>query len=135
VTRNSAGSPSAEVAFTVADEVQHRGVGTLLLEHLISLARGRGFRAFRAETLTENALMLKVFADAGLRPQRSLVDGVYDFTFPLPADEADTRASVRRAAPPSIWAGLVAEVAVPRRAEPGGLRAGPTAGRRPDLPM
>jgi len=104
VTRNSAGSPSAEVAFTVADEVQHRGVGTLLLEHLISLARGRGFRAFRAETLTENVLMLKVFADAGLRPQRSLVDGVYDFTFPLPADEADTRASVRRAAPPSIWA-------------------------------
>jgi acyl-CoA synthetase (NDP forming) len=87
--QQGAGSPSAEVAFTVADEVQNRGVGTLLLEHLISLARGRGFRAFRAETLTENALMLKVFADAGLRPQRSLVDGVYDFTFPLPADEAD----------------------------------------------
>jgi acyl-CoA synthetase (NDP forming)/GNAT superfamily N-acetyltransferase len=83
------GSLSAEVAFTVADQVQNRGVGTLLLEHLISLARGRGFRAFKAETLTENALMLKVFADAGLRPQRALVDGVYDFTFPLPADEAD----------------------------------------------
>ena len=69
--------------------VQNRGVGTLLLEHLISLARGRGFRAFTAETLTENALMLQVFADAGLPAQRALADGVYDFTFPLPADEAD----------------------------------------------
>jgi acyl-CoA synthetase (NDP forming)/GNAT superfamily N-acetyltransferase len=87
--QQGASSRSAEVAFTVADEVQNRGVGTLLLEHLISMARGRGFRAFRAETLTENALMLKVFADAGLRPQRALADGVYDFTFPLPADEAD----------------------------------------------
>ena len=87
--QQGASSLSAEVALTVADEMHNRGVGTLLLEHLISMARGRGFRAFRAETLTENALMLKVFADAGLRPQRALADGVYDFTFPLPADEAD----------------------------------------------
>ena len=84
-----AGSRSAEVAFTVADDLHHRGIGMLLLEHLISLARGRGFRAFTAETLSENAAMLRVFADAGLQPQRSLVDGVYDLRFPLPAGEAD----------------------------------------------
>ena len=84
-----AGSRSAEVAFTVADDLQNRGIGMLLLEHLVSLARGRGFRAFTAETLSENAAMLRVFADAGLQAQRSLVDGVYDLTFPLPADEAD----------------------------------------------
>src|ERR1700722_2302965 len=84
-----AGSRSAEVAFTVADDMHHRGIGMLLLEHLVSLARGRGFRAFTAETLSENASMLRVFADAGLQAQRSLVDGVYDLTFPLPADEAD----------------------------------------------
>jgi acyl-CoA synthetase (NDP forming)/GNAT superfamily N-acetyltransferase len=84
-----AGSGSAEVAFTVADDLHHRGIGMLLLEHLVSLARGRGFRAFTAETLSENAAMLRVFADAGLPVHRSLVDGVYDFTFPLPADEAD----------------------------------------------
>ncbi len=87
--QHSAGSLAAEVAMAVADEAQNRGVGTLLLEHLISLARGRGFRSFTAETLTGNALMLQVFADAGLRPQRALADGVYEFTFPLPADEAD----------------------------------------------
>jgi len=84
-----AGSRSAEVAFTVADDLHRRGIGMLLLEHLVSLARGRGFRAFTAETLNENAAMLRVFADAGLPVQRSLVDGVYDLTFPLPADEAD----------------------------------------------
>ena len=84
-----AGSRSAEVAFTVADDLHNRGIGMLLLEHLVSLARGRGFRAFTAETLSENAAMLRVFADAGLQAQRALVDGVYDLTFPLPADEAD----------------------------------------------
>src|ERR1039458_1000769 len=45
-----AGSESAEVAFTVADDLHNRGIGMLLLEHLVSLARGRGVRAFTAET-------------------------------------------------------------------------------------
>jgi acyl-CoA synthetase (NDP forming)/GNAT superfamily N-acetyltransferase len=83
------GSRSAEVAMTVADDMHNRGVGTLLLEHLISLARSREVRTFVAETLTENALMLQVFADAGLRARRTLQDGVYDLRFPLPGDEGD----------------------------------------------
>jgi GNAT superfamily N-acetyltransferase len=87
--RFGAGSGSAEVAFAVTDELHDRGVGTLLLEHLILLARSRGVRTLVAETLSENALMLKVFADAGLRPQRALIDGMYEVTFPLPAGEAD----------------------------------------------
>ena len=87
--RAGAGSSSAEVAFMVADDLHNRGIGMLLLEHLVSLARGRGFRAFTAETLSENAAMLRVFADAGLPAQRSLADGVYEFTFPLPGGEVD----------------------------------------------
>ena len=59
------GSGSAELAMAVADDMHNRGVGTLLLEHMISLARGRGVRAFVAETLIENAAMMQVFADAG----------------------------------------------------------------------
>ena len=84
-----AGSQSAEVALTVADDLHNRGIGMLLLEHLVSLARGRGFRAFTAEVLSENAAMLRVFAEAGLQAQRSLADGVYEFTFPLPVGETD----------------------------------------------
>ncbi len=83
------GSGSAEVAFTVADDMHGRGIATLLLEHLVSLARSQGVRTFIAETLTENALMLQVFANAGLRAHRTLEDGVYDLRFPLPGREGD----------------------------------------------
>jgi hypothetical protein len=37
--------------------------------------------------------MLRVLADAGLPAHRSPEDGVYNFTFPLPADEADAALS------------------------------------------
>jgi acyl-CoA synthetase (NDP forming)/GNAT superfamily N-acetyltransferase len=88
--RTDDGSRSAEAALAVADDMHSRGVGTLLLEHLISLAHSRGVRTFTAETLSDNALMLQVFADAGLPAHRTLADGVYDISFPLPSDEADT---------------------------------------------
>ena len=35
----------------VAEEMQNRGAGTLLFEHLVSLVRSRNVHAFRAETL------------------------------------------------------------------------------------
>jgi acyl-CoA synthetase (NDP forming)/GNAT superfamily N-acetyltransferase len=74
----------AEVAFAVADHMHHRGIATLLLEHLVSLARTRQITTFTAETLTENKPMLTVFADAGLPVQRRYVEGVIELTFPLP---------------------------------------------------
>ncbi|HJY65396.1 MAG TPA: GNAT family N-acetyltransferase, partial [Streptosporangiaceae bacterium] len=61
---------TAEVAFAVADRMHHRGIATLLLEHLVSFARTHQISAFTAETLSENTPMLKVFADAGLPVQR-----------------------------------------------------------------
>jgi acyl-CoA synthetase (NDP forming)/GNAT superfamily N-acetyltransferase len=79
------GNPGrAEVAFAVADHMHHRGIATLLLEHLVSLARSQGITAFTAETLTENTAMLNVFADAGLPVDRHYADGVFEMTFPLP---------------------------------------------------
>jgi acyl-CoA synthetase (NDP forming)/GNAT superfamily N-acetyltransferase len=82
------GTPGqAEVAFAVADHMHHKGIATLLLEHLVSLARSRQITTFTAETLTENRAMLEVFADAGLPVQRHYTDEVYELTFPLPRDE------------------------------------------------
>ena len=78
----------AEVAFAVPDDMHGKGIATLLLEHLVSVARDRGVRAFTAETLAENAAMLKVFADAGLPVRRRLSAGVVELAFPLPG-EAD----------------------------------------------
>ena len=77
---------TAEVAFAVADRMHHRGIATLLLEHLVSFARSRQITAFTAETLSENTPMLKVFADAGLPVQRHYEDGVVEMTFPLPSE-------------------------------------------------
>ncbi|GAB3430687.1 bifunctional acetate--CoA ligase family protein/GNAT family N-acetyltransferase [Flindersiella endophytica] len=57
----------AEIAFAVADSAHHRGVATLLLEHLASHARTAGVLRFVADVLIRNAAMLRVFADAGLR--------------------------------------------------------------------
>ncbi len=56
----------AEVALVVSHAEQTHGVGTLLLEHLVSLARSRGVRTFTAEVLTINGRMLRVFTDMGL---------------------------------------------------------------------
>jgi acyl-CoA synthetase (NDP forming)/GNAT superfamily N-acetyltransferase len=80
---------SAEIALAVADGMHGCGVGTLLLEHLVSVARSRGIRAFTAQTLAENTPMLRVFADAGLPVHRALAGDVYDVSVPLPVGEAD----------------------------------------------
>ncbi len=80
-----AGKPGvAEVAFAVPDDMHGRGVASLLLEHLVWLARQRDLKAFTAETLAENSSMLRVFADAGLPAKRRISGGVVELTFPLP---------------------------------------------------
>jgi acyl-CoA synthetase (NDP forming)/GNAT superfamily N-acetyltransferase len=80
----------AEVAFAVADHMHHRGIATLLLEHLVSYARSHQITVFIAETLSENTPMLKVFADAGLPVQHHSEEGVMAMTFPLPSEVGGT---------------------------------------------
>jgi GNAT superfamily N-acetyltransferase len=78
----------AEIAFAVLDDMHGRGVATLLLEHLVSLARIRQLTAFTAETLPENSAMLRVLDDAGLGVQRHWADGVVKLTIPIPRHPA-----------------------------------------------
>jgi acetate---CoA ligase (ADP-forming) len=56
---------TAEVAFTVRDDQQGRGLGTLLLEHLAEVASDRGIRRFVASVLATNQPMRRVLSDAG----------------------------------------------------------------------
>jgi acyl-CoA synthetase (NDP forming)/GNAT superfamily N-acetyltransferase len=79
----------AEIAVAVADHAHHRGVGTLLIEHLVSAGREQGVRTFTAEVLTENSVMLKVFANAGLQARRNWADGLAELAFDLPGSVAD----------------------------------------------
>jgi acyl-CoA synthetase (NDP forming)/GNAT superfamily N-acetyltransferase len=78
-----------EVAFAVPDDMHGRGIATLLLEHLVSVAQEHGVHAFTGEALAENTAMLTVFADAGLPVRRRMSDGVVQLEFPLPEGDAD----------------------------------------------
>jgi acyl-CoA synthetase (NDP forming)/GNAT superfamily N-acetyltransferase len=64
------GKDTAEISIAVADGLHHRGVGTLLVEHLVSAARAEGITTFSADALSENHEVLRLFADLGLRTAR-----------------------------------------------------------------
>jgi len=64
----------AEVAFTVADAFQGRGLGALLFRRLAALARARQVDVFEAEVLKNNERMLRLFARTGL-PSRTRDQG------------------------------------------------------------
>jgi acetyltransferase len=58
--RDPADPSRAEVAITVADEWQHRGLGKLMLECLADRARQQGIRSFTALVATDNTNMHKL---------------------------------------------------------------------------
>lgn len=68
------GHRSAEVAFVVEEDYQGLGIASMLLRHLVSLARVQGIATFEADVLTENKSMLAVFARTGL-PTRTRREG------------------------------------------------------------
>ncbi|MEU7166752.1 GNAT family N-acetyltransferase [Streptomyces morookaense] len=77
----------AEVALAVADAWHGRGVGTLLLEHLVDAARSDGLEALTAEALSENYPVLRVFADLGLPLTRRFDGPEVHVTVRLSQDE------------------------------------------------
>jgi GNAT superfamily N-acetyltransferase len=72
----------AEVAFTVLDEDQGRGIGTLLLEHLAAIARSQGIDELEADVMIDNDKMMDVLRDSGFTLRKSLDDGVHHVLFP-----------------------------------------------------
>ncbi|CAG7646381.1 bifunctional acetate--CoA ligase family protein/GNAT family N-acetyltransferase [Actinacidiphila bryophytorum] len=77
----------AEIDLAVADDFHHRGVGTLLLEHLANAAREAGVTSFTADALASNALMQRLVADLGLTVERRRADGETHVTIGLTPDE------------------------------------------------
>ncbi|TCC16071.1 bifunctional GNAT family N-acetyltransferase/acetate--CoA ligase family protein [Kribbella sindirgiensis] len=71
-------SGEAEMAFLLQDSVHGKGIGTLLLEQLAATARENGIQRLRADTLGENAKMLRVLADSGFEQVRRLDSGVVE---------------------------------------------------------
>jgi GNAT superfamily N-acetyltransferase len=75
--RVSPGADCAELAFVVADDYQHRGAATLLLQHLVHLAQGLGVRELLAHVLEDNREMLEVLENSKLPLRRRLEDGIH----------------------------------------------------------
>jgi len=71
-----AGGDRAEFAITVADEYQHRGAGTLLLEQLTAIARRCGIREFVGLVLEDNEGMLGVLRNSKLPVREKLEFGI-----------------------------------------------------------
>jgi GNAT superfamily N-acetyltransferase len=79
----AAGAKEAEVAFVVADEYQHHGVGSLLLDELAGAGRVRGVETFKADTLAENTSMLDVFRHSGYPLSTRIEYGTVTVRFPI----------------------------------------------------
>ncbi len=74
----------AEVAVEVADRLHDRGLGTILLERLATIAEEHGITYFVAEVLPENRAMLDVFRD-GFDAHVALRQGIDTVEFPTAA--------------------------------------------------
>ena len=66
----------AELAFFVIDRYQGQGIGTLLMRHLILIARNSGFQELVAEVLSENRSMLGLFEKCGCQMTTTREGGV-----------------------------------------------------------
>lgn len=72
----------AEVAFTIADDFQGRGLGTILLGQLAGVASANGIQVFEAEVVASNHAMLHVFRDSGFPIEVSAAAGQLHVTLP-----------------------------------------------------
>jgi len=73
---------SAEVAFTIADDYQGRGLGTILLGQLAEVAEANNIQMFEAEVVAANHAMLHVFRESGFPIEVSAMAGQLHVTFP-----------------------------------------------------
>lgn len=64
----------AELAIVVRSDSQHRGIGTLLLDRLLTLAQSRGIVDIRGDVLADNHAMLTLARKFGFRIDRSPED-------------------------------------------------------------
>lgn len=80
----------AELAVSIVDEMQGRGLGTLLVRELAAAARARGIRRFIAWVQPDNEPMKALIAKLDPHARRRVEDGllVFEFAVPGPTDAA-----------------------------------------------
>jgi RimJ/RimL family protein N-acetyltransferase len=73
----------AEVAFVVVDKYHGQGIGSILMRHLVTIARRTGLRELIADVLPDNRQMLKVFEKSGLKTGTKRESGSLHVTLQL----------------------------------------------------
>ena len=76
------GEHRAEVAFTIANDFQGRGLGSILLGQLAQVASANGIEIFEAEVVAANHAMLNVFRASGFPIEVSAKAGQLHVVFP-----------------------------------------------------
>lgn len=82
---------SAEIAFTVEEDYQGRGIASRLLQHLAHIARESGILQLEAHVLAENAPMLNVLRHGGLPMTEKEEDDIVHATLYLGRPGCPTR--------------------------------------------
>ncbi len=83
----------AELAVTVVDDMQNRGLGTLLTLTAVRAARERGIHRFRGEVLAANEHVVKALREAGAEEKGT---GDETIAFEVDLGEGDEKMSVLR---------------------------------------
>jgi acyl-CoA synthetase (NDP forming)/L-amino acid N-acyltransferase YncA len=114
----------AEFAVFVDDAAHDRGLGTLLLEHLVVQARRAGIAELVGEVLPVNAAMLHVAKDLGQPVTHQFDEGVVRITLSTAVPESDALdrrdvAALRRSLTPLLAPACVAVVGASHK--PGGI--------------
>ncbi len=89
---------AAELALTVVDAHQGRGIGTLLIESLARIAHADGIEELEAQVMVDNAKMLELLHDSGFVLRKSLHDAIYRVSFPTESTALFLATTGRRAA-------------------------------------
>ena len=76
------GEKRAEVAFTIANDFQGRGLGSILLGQLAQVASANGIEIFEAEVVAANHAMLHVFRASGFPIEVNARAGQLHVVFP-----------------------------------------------------
>ena len=72
----------AEVTIYIAEKAQHKGIGKLLLKHLVAESERAGFWTLQARIFTENIASIKLhekcgFRQVGIREKLGMRNGVW----------------------------------------------------------
>ncbi len=77
---------AAELTFTVNDQYHGLGIGTLLLRHMLQLAKIARIAELHASVLPDNLKMLSVFSNSGITHDRSIEEGIVHIRFSVNDD-------------------------------------------------